>query len=231
MATSENKKTCLDTGKIGLCHSAAVLKTQVPKLCTDLDLSLLYVLILGKYSKFARKVNFLALGVCFPQPCSSAGRRFAASRSRLQNYRRIFSFPTKNSMKCVVNWIPRRIRVRSRNTQPHLPKSLICWKADFHRNVKGGPESSNFEDLCLVNVSVKYFSKLCFGTSKIQLNCNIWKPFLKSSPFDFSRQRLGNTSLVVFLRFHFSLVVKWPELHWYILKIFCLSVISSQFNE
>jgi len=34
--------------------------------------------------------------------------------------------------------------------------------------VKGGPESSNFEDLCLVNVSVKYFSKLCFGTIKIQ---------------------------------------------------------------
>jgi len=23
-------------------------------------------------------------------------------------------------MKCVVNWIPLRIRVRSRNTQPHL---------------------------------------------------------------------------------------------------------------
>jgi len=31
-------------------------------------------------------------------------------------------------------------------------------------------EPSNFEKLCLVNVGVKYFSKLCFGTSKIQLN-------------------------------------------------------------
>ena len=33
---------------------------------------------------------------------------------------------------------------------------------------KGGPEPSNFEDLCLVNVSVKYVSKLCCGTIKIQ---------------------------------------------------------------
>jgi len=75
------------------CHRAAVLQTQVPKLCTDLDLGLLYILILGTNSKFARKNNFLSLGVCFLQLCSSAGRRFAASRSRLQNYRRIISFP------------------------------------------------------------------------------------------------------------------------------------------
>ena len=75
----------------------AALQTQVPKLCTDLDLSLLYILIFGTCTKFARKNNFLALGDCFPQPCSSAGRRFAASRSRLQNYRRIVSFPQKKN--------------------------------------------------------------------------------------------------------------------------------------
>ena len=47
---------------------------------------------------------------------------------------------------------------------------------------------------------------------KFNLKCNIWKPFLKSSPLDFSGQRLWNTSLVVFLWLHsFSLVVKWPE--------------------
>jgi len=79
--------------KNGFCHCAAVLPTQVPKSCTALDLSLLYILTLGTYSKFARKNNFLALGVCFPQLCSSAGRRFAASRSRVQNYRRIVWFP------------------------------------------------------------------------------------------------------------------------------------------
>ena len=64
-----------------------------PKLCTDLDLSLLCILILGTYSKFARTNNFLALGLCFPQSCSSAGRMFTASRSHLQYYRRIVSFP------------------------------------------------------------------------------------------------------------------------------------------
>ena len=37
---------------------------------------------------------------------------------------------------------------------------------------------------------------------KFNMNWNIWKPFLKSSPLDFSGQRLGNTSLVVFFRFH-----------------------------
>ena len=29
----------------------------------------------GTYSRFVRNINFLALGVCFPQPCLSAGRR------------------------------------------------------------------------------------------------------------------------------------------------------------
>jgi len=43
---------------LGSRHCAAVLQTQVPKLCTDLDLSLFYILILGTYSKFARKNNF-----------------------------------------------------------------------------------------------------------------------------------------------------------------------------
>ena len=36
----------------------------------------------------------------------------------------------------------------------------------FRSTLKGGPEPSNLEDLCLVNDSVKYFSKLCFGTIK-----------------------------------------------------------------
>jgi len=96
-------------------HCVAVLQTRVPKLCADLDLSLLYILISGTYSEFAQKIYFPVLGVCFPQPCSSAGRMFAVSKSHLQYYWRIISL---NSMKCVVNWIPLRIRVRSRNPTP-----------------------------------------------------------------------------------------------------------------
>jgi len=71
---------------LGFCLGAAVLQTQVPKLCTDLDIGLLYILRLGTHSKFARENNFLSLGVFFPQSWSSACRRFAASRSRVQNY-------------------------------------------------------------------------------------------------------------------------------------------------
>jgi len=79
VATSENK-TCFDAGKIGIWYSAAVLQTQVPKLCTDLDLSLIYILILGTYSKFARKINFLALVVY----CPAGQSAFRRSRPQLK---------------------------------------------------------------------------------------------------------------------------------------------------
>ena len=39
-----------------------------------------------------------------------------------------FVSTTKNSMKCVINWIPLRIRVRSRNTQPHLEVDTISTR-------------------------------------------------------------------------------------------------------
>ena len=64
----------------GFCHRAFVLQAQVPKLCTDLDLSLLYILILGTYSKFARKINFLALGVY----CPAGQSEFRRSRSQMK---------------------------------------------------------------------------------------------------------------------------------------------------
>ena len=79
VATSE-KKTCFDAGKIRIWHCAAVLQTQVPKLCTDQDLSLIYILILGTYSKFARKINFLALGVY----CPAGQSAFRRSRPKLK---------------------------------------------------------------------------------------------------------------------------------------------------
>jgi len=79
MATSE-KKTCFDAGKIRIWHCAAVFQTQVPKLCTDLDLSLIHILISGTYSKFARKFNFLALGVY----CPAGQSAFRTSRPQLK---------------------------------------------------------------------------------------------------------------------------------------------------
>ena len=73
------KKTCFDAGKIGFCHCASVLQAQVPKLCTDPDLSLFYILILGTHSKFAR-INFLALGVY----CPAGQSAFRRSRPQLK---------------------------------------------------------------------------------------------------------------------------------------------------
>ena len=65
---------------------------QVPKSCTDLDQTLLFIWILRTYSRFVRKNKMLAHGICFPHPCPSAGRRLAASRSGLDHY---LSFPKK----------------------------------------------------------------------------------------------------------------------------------------
>jgi len=52
----------------------------------------------------------------------------------------------------------------------------------MHSGWKCGSEPSNFQDVCLVNVSVKYFSKICFGTIKIQPELK----FFNSTDFGFS---------------------------------------------
>jgi len=78
-----------------------------------------------------------------------------------------------------------------------MNKSSIFWCLFHKRSLllsstipfKGGPEPSNFEDLCLVNVSVKYFSKLCFGTIKIQPELKYLKPFLEDFTFWFQRAK------------------------------------------
>ena len=60
----------------------------------------------------------------------------------------------------------------------YLFQKFVCLHVCAY-TLKGGPEPSNFEDLCLVNVSVKYFSKLCFGTIKIQPELKYLKPILE----------------------------------------------------
>ena len=125
------KKRVSTQEKSEFVHCAAVLQTQVPKLCTDLDQCLLYILILGTYSKFTRKNNFLALGACFPpdllepQVC-----RVKITFTNLPTNR--FVCTTKISMKSVVKWILLRVRVRSRNTQPLLKGP--CPQSDLKIN-------------------------------------------------------------------------------------------------
>jgi len=128
-------KTCLDAKFVGISHCAVAFCLQVPK-CTDLNPTLLYILILGANSKFAYKHQMLVLGVCFQQTCLSAGRMFDASRSRLYYYQRIVSSPQlvpTNLMKCLVSWIPLRICVRLRKNQTQLKVSsgISRSNADF----------------------------------------------------------------------------------------------------
>ena len=70
---------------VGSRHCAAAFSLQVPNSCADLHPTLLDISILGTYSKFVWINNMLALSSCLPQPCPSAGRRFVASRSRLNH--------------------------------------------------------------------------------------------------------------------------------------------------
>ena len=56
-AMTNSDFSCVETRFFpGSRHCVAVLQTQAPKVCTDLDLSLLYILISGTYSKFAKLV-------------------------------------------------------------------------------------------------------------------------------------------------------------------------------
>ena len=67
--------------------------TPVRRPRSDSPSLLHFRLMLRTHTKYMCKNKRLALGVCFSQPCSSAGRKFAASRSRLNHYQTIGSFP------------------------------------------------------------------------------------------------------------------------------------------
>jgi len=90
---TSNIETCLAAEFVGSWHYAAAFFLQVSNLCTDWDPTVLYISILKTHIKFVRENKILALGVCCPQPCSSDGRRFAASRWCSNNYQTVCSFP------------------------------------------------------------------------------------------------------------------------------------------
>jgi len=72
-------KTCLAAKFVRVRRCAAAFSLQVPKSDTDLDLTFLYIFMLGTHTKLV----------------TSAGRRFATSRSRFEYYQTIGSFPQK----------------------------------------------------------------------------------------------------------------------------------------
>jgi len=126
---------------------------------------------------------------------------------------------TKNEPK----WYFVPIQKKGWKIDPHVSNLESRWC--LFRGVQVHPHVFNASTFLRVDQNPR-ISKICVSWMsvwnilanyvlvplKFNLNWNIWKPFLKSSPFDFSGQRLSNTSLAVFFRFHsFSLVVKWPE--------------------
>jgi len=122
-AVANSDECCGQTRlKIRSWQCASAFALQVPKSCTDLHPTILYISIQGTYSKFVRKNQMLALGVWLPQPCPSAGRRFAASRSRSDDYstNHLFRFHNNDfdQMPCMMDSAE---YARSFRTNPTLP--------------------------------------------------------------------------------------------------------------
>ena len=128
-----------ETSFVFASHCAAILFSQVPKKCADLDLRLLYIWILGTYSKFARKNNFLALGVWLPADMLAGlpGRNHVYFTS-INQPTNCFVSITMNWMKCLVNWIPLRMRVcweiPNREARGNV---VIWWKTCWHNFWRG----------------------------------------------------------------------------------------------
>jgi len=113
------KETCSTVRQIEFFRCAVVLYTHLPKKCSDLYLAFQYTLKSETYSKFARKVNFLALGVCFSQTKLERWPHLCCVKIMftLLPTNCVVS-TTTNSIKCVVNWTPLRICVRSKIPNP-----------------------------------------------------------------------------------------------------------------
>jgi len=104
---------------------SAVLFSQVPKKCTDLDLSLLYNLILGTYSKFASKNNFLSL-------CARRSHRRAVL---LRTLRWLSKFSKKIRRGCrtiQVGVLKRQVFRQCHFPIRHHEVFLLRSRSDFH---------------------------------------------------------------------------------------------------
>ena len=110
-------------------------------------------------------------------------------------------------MKCLVNWIQLNTHVRLENTHPCL---------------KGGPLDFGWF-VPLGNVTLKYFSKLRFGTSKIQPDLKCLQNILLSFYESLLQARLWEHELFSIRSIEFiSTVVKSPNKACNKYKVFCI---------
>ena len=103
----KNVCLCLAAEFVGSWHCAAAFSLQVPKSCTHIDPTFLYISILKTYTKFARKNKMLLER--WPQVCC-----VKIMFELLPN--NWFVSTKTNSMKCFVNWIPANSHVGSNKT-------------------------------------------------------------------------------------------------------------------
>jgi len=90
-------------------------------------------------------------------------------------------------------------------------------------NLKGGPEPSILNDLCLGNVISKYFSKLRFGTNQIQPELKCLENILLSFYGSLLRARLCEHELFSVRSIAFiSTVVKSPDETWNKYEAICM---------
>jgi len=134
--------------KIGSLHCAAAFCLQVPKSCTALDLTLLYIWTLGTYNictekqnASARRLPPAAMPERWPQVC-----RVKITFELLKTIC-LVSTATK-SMNCLVNWIPLNTHVRIEDTQP-------CLKASTTRDFAASGVVRAYS-ICLAQQSVRF---------------------------------------------------------------------------
>jgi len=140
VATSHSR-TRLAAKLVGSRHRAATFVLQVSNLCTEKKKTLFCILIWRTIGKFVWKHKELALGFCFPQACSSAGRMFATSRSHLDYYRPIGSIPhcSENEFEEMCCKLKSTENLGSSEKYPTLPQNdqnesdaLTCvWRGSF----------------------------------------------------------------------------------------------------
>jgi len=104
---------------------SAVLFSQVPKKCTDLDFSFLYNLIWGTYSKLAVKNNFLSL-------CARRSHRGAALLQTLQWLSKISKKIRRGCRKKQVGVLKRRVFRQCHFLIRHHELYLLHSCSDFH---------------------------------------------------------------------------------------------------
>jgi len=116
---------CLAARFVGSWQCAAVFSLQIPKSGTDLDLTLLYILLSGHIPNSYRKIKRYRSAFASRSPVRVC--RVKIMFELLPN--NWFVSRKTNAMKYFVNWIPLNMHVCLNKTQPclNVEQNKFCW--------------------------------------------------------------------------------------------------------